>query len=74
MIAINDLVRLVASLAGKAVTIKNVPGPLGVMGRNSDNRLIKQVLNWQPDENLELGIIATYDWIEEQIKLGKVDI
>jgi nucleoside-diphosphate-sugar epimerase len=74
MIAINDLVRLVASLAGKAVTIKNVPGPLGVMGRNSDNRLIKQVLNWQPDENLELGIMSTYDWIKQQIDTGIVDV
>lgn len=66
MISINDLVKLVAGIAKKEIIIKNVPGPVGVMGRNSDNNLIKQVLNWQPDEDLEYGIKQTYDWIKTQ--------
>ena len=74
MISINDLVQLISTLADKPVTINNIPGPLGVMGRNSDNKLIKQVLNWQPDENLEYGITQTYNWIKSQIDSNKPDI
>jgi nucleoside-diphosphate-sugar epimerase len=44
MISINDLVLLIARLAGKQVTIQTINGPLGVMGRNSDNKLIKELL------------------------------
>lgn len=67
MISINDFVKLIAKVANKEVTINNIPGPLGVMGRNSDNTLIKKLLNWQPDENLEYGITQTYNWIKQQI-------
>jgi len=65
-ISINDLVILVASIARKSVTIKNIPGPQGVMGRNSDNKLIYQQLNWVPEEKLEYGLRATYEWIKQQ--------
>lgn len=67
MISINDLVQLISKLANKPVVINNIPGPLGVMGRNSDNRLIKQLLNWKPDEDLNYGIMQTYNWIKSQI-------
>ena len=73
MISINDLVYLIANLVNKSVNIKNVPGPMGVMGRNSDNRLIREKLNWAPTENLEQGIQKTYNWIIEQINSGKTD-
>lgn len=73
MISINDLAQLIASLQSKVITIKNVPGPLGVMGRTSDNTLIKEKLNWAPAELLELGLLTTYDWIQGQIKLGISD-
>ena len=63
MISINDLVRLIASIANKPITIKNVEGPVGVMGRSSDNTLIKSFLNWEPRDNLEYGIEKTYRWI-----------
>jgi GDP-D-mannose 3',5'-epimerase len=66
MISINGLVKLVAKIAEKEITVNNVPGPVGVMGRTSDNTLIKQVLNWQPDENLEYGMEQTYKWIKSQ--------
>jgi nucleoside-diphosphate-sugar epimerase len=68
MISINDLAFLIAKLAGKRVSIRNVPGPVGVMGRNSHNKLIKETIGWAPDENLEYGIQKTYAWISEQIK------
>jgi nucleoside-diphosphate-sugar epimerase len=73
MISINNLVMLIAKLNGKNVNIRNVDGPRGVMGRNSDNRLIKEVINWAPDEDLESGLIKTYKWIDEQIQLGLKD-
>jgi nucleoside-diphosphate-sugar epimerase len=73
MISINDLVTLIALLNGKNVYIRNVDGPRGVMGRNSDNRLIKEVIGWAPDEDLESGLIKTYDWIQNQINLGAKD-
>ena len=73
MISINDLVKLIASLTNKKITIKNVPGPLGVMGRRSDNTLIRELVGWSPDEDLETGLKKTYRWIHEQIMLGKED-
>jgi nucleoside-diphosphate-sugar epimerase len=66
MISVNDLVHLIAGIAGKSVQITNVPGPTGVMGRTSDNTLIKQVLGWEPPDNLEHGIRQLYNWIELQ--------
>lgn len=73
MIRINDLALLIALMANKKINIKNVHGPMGVMGRNSDNRFIQQVLGWQPYENLEIGLKKTYDWIVEQINQGLED-
>ena len=74
MISINDLVHTIAQLAGKKVNINNIDGPLGVMGRNSNNELIKKEINWAPDENLEYGLKITYDWINHQIQKGMKDI
>ena len=68
MISINALAHLIAQLAGKTITIKNIPGPLGVNGRTSDNTLIFDTLGWQPTDNLEYGLTETYDWIKEQLK------
>ena len=74
MISINNLVYLIAKLANKTVSICNIDGPLGVMGRNSDNKLIKDMINWVPDEDLESGLIKTYAWITEQIASGIKDV
>lgn len=74
MISINQLVLLIAKLNEKNVTIRNIDGPVGVMGRNSDNKLIKESIGWAPDENLESGLLKTYAWIHEQIKLNKQDV
>ena len=67
MITINNLVLLIASLNNKQVSISNVPGPMGVMGRNSHNALIKETIGWAPANNLEYGLTQTYNWINEQI-------
>lgn len=67
MITINDLALLIAGLAGKTVTINNVAGPVGVMGRNSHNQLIQESIGWKPQEDLERGLQITYNWISSQL-------
>lgn len=67
MITVNDLVQLISKIANKTVNINNIPGPVGVMGRTSDNTLIQQVLGWAPPDSLELGLEKTYQWIESQL-------
>ena len=67
MISINDLAFLIAKISGKEITIKNIPGPEGVRGRNSDNQLIEQTLNWKPTQSLEAGLRLLYPWIEEEV-------
>jgi nucleoside-diphosphate-sugar epimerase len=68
MISINNLAAMVADISGKKVNINNIPGPLGVRGRNSDNRLIKEKLSWAPSAPLKDGMTKTYTWIAEQAK------
>ena len=67
MISINDLALLIAELADKKLSIRNVDGPVGVMGRTSHNKLIEELLGWRPDENLEYGLEKTYKWIKGQV-------
>lgn len=67
MIAINDLVKMVADVSKKKIGIKNIPGPTGVRGRNSDNKLIREKLNWAPSQSLLDGITKTYAWINTQV-------
>ena len=67
MVTINQLVDIACSVEGKKITKKHIDGPLGVAGRNSDNKLIKDKINWAPDYPLNKGIQETYKWIKEQI-------
>ena len=71
MISINNLVHLVAKIANKNIKIKNIDGPTGVRGRNSNNELIYKKLNWKPSLDLEFGLSHTYNWIKSQIKLNE---
>jgi nucleoside-diphosphate-sugar epimerase len=68
MVTINQLVDIVAGIAGIEVVKKHVSGPQGVRGRNSDNTQLRRVLNWEPEISLEDGLKRTYDWIEEQVR------
>lgn len=68
MVTIDELAYLVMKIARKKLKIKHVPGPQGVRGRCSDNRLIQKMLGWSPSYPLELGLKKTYDWIEKQVK------
>lgn len=71
MISINDLARMIIDISGKELSIKNITGPLGVRGRNSDNTLIYKEIGWKPNASLRDGIKKTYNWINEQIKNNK---
>jgi len=66
-VSINELVDIVCEIAGKKLTKKHVPGPLGVHARTSHNELIKSVLGYAPDENLEYGLTQTYKWIQGEL-------
>ena len=68
MVTINELVGYVTDISGKNVHIKHISGPTGVRGRNSDNNLIKEKLNWSPIQPLYSGLIKTYEWIDSKIK------
>ena len=66
-VSINELVDIVCEIAGKKLTKKHVPGPLGVHARTSHNELITSVLGYAPDENLEYGLSQTYQWIQGEL-------
>jgi GDP-D-mannose 3', 5'-epimerase len=68
MVSINQLVDIVADIAGKQILKKHVPGPQGVRGRCSDNRLIANQLHWAPSMPLRKGLEKTYAWIEAQVR------
>ncbi|HIB53080.1 MAG TPA: NAD-dependent epimerase/dehydratase family protein [Candidatus Marinimicrobia bacterium] len=73
MVSINQLAEMVMDIAGKKQSIKHIPGPLGVRGRNSDNTLIKEKLGWVPSESLYDGLKKTYLWIEKQVEKNIVE-
>ena len=68
MVSIDELVDIAAKVAGKTVTKNHIDGPLGGRGRNSNNDLIREKLDWDYVQTLELGIDKTYKWIAEQLK------
>ncbi len=68
MVTINQLAHIAMDIAGKKQSIKHIPGPLGVRGRNSDNRLIKEKLGWEPSMLLKNGMEKTYSWIAEKVE------
>ena len=67
MVSINQLVDLVADIAGKTIHKNHIAGPLGVRGRNSDNTLIGEQLGWKPSQTLRAGLEKTFAWIESQV-------
>lgn len=68
MVSINQLAKMVMDIAGKKLEIEHVPGPLGVRGRSSDNKLIRETLGWAPSRPLCEGLETTYIWVEEQVR------
>jgi GDP-D-mannose 3',5'-epimerase len=71
MVTINRLAEMVIGIAGKEVSLNHIEGPLGVRGRNSDNKLIAEKLGWAPSRPLKDGLEKTYHWISEQVAKQK---
>jgi nucleoside-diphosphate-sugar epimerase len=73
MISINELVDIVAKIAGKRIGKRyDITKPQGVRGRNSDNSRLRDVLKWEPQISLEDGLTKTYRWIEGELKKQSV--
>ena len=68
MISINDFAKMVIDISGKNISIKNIAGPTGVRGRNSDNKLIREKLGWEPSLPLRKGMEITFKWINQQVQ------
>lgn len=71
MVTINQLARMAAEIADKEIRVKHIPGPLGVRGRNSDNKLVSAALGWRPSQPLKAGLKKTFDWIDLQVSLTR---
>jgi GDP-D-mannose 3',5'-epimerase len=71
MVTINRLAEMAMEIAGKKLELKHIPGPTGVRGRNSDNRLIREKLQWSPSEPLSAGLEKTYRWINAQVEKAR---
>jgi len=78
MVTINELARMSIDISGKKINIKNIGGqefvdkygfscPVGVRGRNSDNKLYKEKIGWEVSQPLKVGMGKTYTWINEQV-------
>lgn len=67
MVSINQLCQMTAQIAGKTIHVHHIDGPLGVRGRNSDNALISEKLNWKPEQPLKYGLEKTYNWVSQQV-------
>ncbi len=69
MVTINQMVEMIKEIANKPnITVKHIDGPLGVRGRNSDNKLIREKLGWEPKMPLMEGLKITYKWIDQEAK------
>lgn len=78
-ITMNDLAKMVIEISGKDLRVTNLEGqqfldkygfrcPLGVKGRNSDNKLYKSVIGWEVSQPLRTGIKKLYEWVSEQVQ------
>jgi len=69
MVTINQLAEMALEIAdkNKRSYIKNIEGPTGVRGRNSDNKLYKEKMGWEPTQPLYEGMKKTFEWINKQV-------
>jgi nucleoside-diphosphate-sugar epimerase len=72
IISINDLAKMIIEISQKDITIKNIDGPVGIMGRNSNNKLFEENVGWKVSQPLKIGIEKLYKWIYEQLEKNKV--
>ncbi|MBM4094345.1 MAG: NAD-dependent epimerase/dehydratase family protein, partial [Planctomycetes bacterium] len=70
-VSVDQLVGVVAKVAGKRVRIRHVDGPVGVQSRNFSNERMYGI-GWRPQCSLEYGISRTYPWVEQQVEAAAV--
>ena len=70
MVSINHLAEIIMEIANVEIKLRHINGPLGVRGRNSDNKLIREKLNWSPSLSLTEGLKKTYSWISKQVNIN----
>lgn len=68
MVDMNEFARVALSFDNKDLPIKHIDGPMGVRGRNSNNKLILEKLHWEPTIKIEDGLRKTYQWIKGEIE------
>ena len=70
---LHDLVMKISKTKIKDTTYKYIlNAPQGVKSRNSDNTLIKQLIDWEPNISLEEGMKKTFNWIKKEFKKDEV--
>jgi GDP-D-mannose 3', 5'-epimerase len=74
MVSIRELAKLLIDRYNSTLSIKYVEGPMGVRGRNSDNRLMRTMTGWQPRVSLEEGMCKTYEWVKQQVKTAPSNV
>ncbi len=68
MVDMIEFANTAMSFENKNLPIKHIDGPMGVRGRNSNNKLILEKLGWEPSIKIKDGLRKTYFWIKEQIE------
>ena len=69
-VTVNELAAMVIDISSKDINMRNVPGPVGVSARTSDNTLIESLSSWQPKIPLREGMDKLYRWIEQKTNKG----
>lgn len=72
MVTINQLAEVIADQTNKSISLDHITGPIGVMGRNSENSLVTKSIGWSPKVSLVDGLAKTYQWIESEVVKLKV--
>jgi len=67
MISINDFAKMTIEISGKNINIKNIKGPTGVKGRNSDNKLFEEKMGWKVSKPLRVGMEKTFEWVSSMV-------
>ena len=78
MVTINELAQMAIDISGKNIKIKNIKGkefiskygfkcPVGVRGRNSDNKLYRNKVGWEVSKPLSDGMKETFIWINKKV-------
>lgn len=71
-VTINSLADLAMDVANKKLSIRHIDGSLGVRERYSDHHLIEEKLGWKTTQPLRDGMVSTYSWIDDCVKVAKV--